>query len=90
MYRIPDIFISGNIRKQPEARIPPQVISDQPHQAYFDYHNEDHLRKGIASMGRGNTHRNRYKWLSSPVQGTQYIQEENVDLKVVYLFRKSF
>lgn len=74
---MPDVFISGNVKKHPESRIPPQVTSDRetPHQIYYDYQENAAVKRG-QSMGRGNTHRNRFKWLNSPVQGTQYVKEE--------------
>jgi len=77
VYHMPDVFISGNVKKHPESRIPPQVTSDRetPHQIYYDYQENSAVKRG-QSMGRGNTHRNRFKWLNSPVQGTQYVKEE--------------
>merc|ERR1712226_1746012 len=78
---MPDIFISGEKTKtQSESRVPPNVPCDRdsPHQVYYNYHGPDSVspvHKQI-SLGRGNTHRARLKWLNSPVIGTQYIKEE--------------
>lgn len=69
-YRMPDLFISSQVKKFPESQIPPQVTSDRvnPYQAYYD--------SPAASYGRGNTYLNRAKWLmNNPKQGTQYKKE---------------
>lgn len=75
-YHMPDVFVSGKPSKKiPESRIPPQTTSDRdlPYQVYYDHQKNIERHR---SMGRGNTHLNRVKWLNKPVQGTQYIKEE--------------
>lgn len=75
MYRMPDVFNSGSpTKKIPESMVPPQVSSDRiPYQVYYDQQQGAAPGMfGAPSMGRGNTHRNRLKWLNNPVQGTRY------------------
>ncbi|XP_066931002.1 alpha-adducin-like [Clytia hemisphaerica] len=68
-YRVPDLFTSPQKKKIPASQIPPHMSPEQinPYQALYDL-------KG-PSMSRGNTHRNRFKWLNNPVQSTQYKKE---------------
>lgn len=81
LYRMPDVFISGSPSKKiPESRVPPQVSSDRiPYQVYYEQQQQQAAAPGMfgaPSMGRGNTHRNRLKWLNNPVQGTRYAKQE--------------
>ena len=68
VYKIPDLFTSQS-KKFPESMVPPLASTDRmnPYQTLYEM-------KG-PSMSRGNTHRNRFKWLNNPVQGTQYKKE---------------
>ena len=67
-YRVPELFTSQS-KKFPESMVPPHTTSERmnPYQTLYEM-------KG-PSMSRGNTHRNRFKWLNNPVQATQYKKE---------------
>ena len=72
---MPDIFISGKpAKKMPDSCLPPQATSDRdmPYHVYYDFQ-ESKTRS--PSLGMGNTHRNKMKWLNSPVLATQYVKE---------------
>jgi hypothetical protein len=85
-YHIPDVFLSAKKRTMPESMVPPQVTSDRdyitPFHSYAEYTQSSPARRAH-SIGKGNTYRNRVKWLNSPVQGTVYCREDTPKTKSV-------
>ena len=73
MYHNPDVFNKTVQQPKSDARSPATMTSYRYEMLYGD--NQNSPARRARSLGKGNTYKNRSKWLNTPVKGTEYRKE---------------
>ena len=73
VYHTPDIYNRTVQQPKSDARSPATMTSYRYEMLHGD--NQTTPSRRARSQGKGNTYKNRAKWLNSPVKGTEYRKE---------------
>ena len=73
MYHTPDLYNRTVQQPKSDARSPATMTSYRYEMLHGD--NQTTPSRRVRSQGKGNTYKNRAKWLNSPVKGTEYRKE---------------